>query len=73
MCEKPEPPDNQSITEGEQMRNVSFDELYDAISTNLSNGGDKPAPPDNQSTTRDEGSGNDKPSSPPNEEITKGD
>jgi|GEM_PF-4600895 len=72
MCEKPEPPDNQSITEGEEMKNVSFSELYDAVTATLSNGGDKPAPPDNQPTTHD-GGGSDKPSPPPNEEITKGD
>ncbi len=73
MCEKPKPPDNQSITEGEEMSNVSFSELYDAIETNLSNGGDKPVPPDNQPTTRDGGSESERPSPPPNQEITKDD
>jgi len=73
MCEKPEVPENVDITEGQEMRNVSFNELYDAVTTNLSNGDDKPAPPDNQSTTRDDNGGSDKPSPPPNQEITKDD
>ena len=73
MCEKPEVPDNKTTTEGEEMKNASFSELYDAITTNLSNSDDKPAPPDNQSTTRDDNGGSDKPSPPPNQEITKDD
>lgn len=73
MCEKPEVPKNVKTTEGQEMRNVSFSELYDVITTNLSNGDDKPAPPDNQSTTRGDNGGSDRPSPPPNQEITKGD
>ncbi len=72
MCKKPEPPDNKKTTEGEQMKNISFNELYDAITNRLSNNGDKPIPPDNTTTTR--GGGNsDRPIAPPNQEITKGD